>query len=201
MALAQVRAATADDAEDMARIQHQVWTTAYADMLPPGVVDAFDADAVAQAWAASIPTAPTGGGVWVATEGPAVVGFAAAGPASTEDLADATGTAPDDAAVIGSVATLLIEPRWGRRGHGGRLLVEAAAALRAGGYERGVAWVPERDTPSRRFYARAGWEPDGTLRVLDAGGRPLREIRLAGPVDLEFAPEPTLADLGLPLLE
>jgi hypothetical protein len=60
--------------------------------------------------------------------------------------------------------------------------------------------VPERDTASRAFYRRAGWEPDGTVRTLDAGGRPLREVRLGGPLDLEFAPEPTADDLGLPLL-
>ncbi|CAA9289198.1 MAG: hypothetical protein AVDCRST_MAG54-4289, partial [uncultured Actinomycetospora sp.] len=68
------------------------------------------------------------------------------------------------------------------------------------GAARGVAWVPERDTASRRFWERAGWEPDGTVRALDAGGRPLREIRVAGDLDLEFAPEPTLGDLDLPLL-
>lgn len=138
--------------------------------------------------------------MWVATEGDAVVGFAAAGPADPDDLVDATGTVPDDAANVGAVATLLVEPRWARRGHGGRLLVDVAAALRAGGAARGVTWVPERDTASRAFYARAAWEPDGTVRTLDAGGRPLRELRLAGPLDLEFRPEPSADDLGLPLL-
>ena len=38
------------------------------------------------------------------------------------------------------------------------------------------------------------------MRTLDAGGRPLREVRLGGSLDLEFAPEPTAEDLGLPLL-
>lgn len=200
MALAQVRAATTDDAGALARVQRVVWTSAYADLLPPGVVEGFDDDAVARGWAASI---ETGGDAraWIALEGAEVVGFAAAGPATVGDLTDATGAAPDDRDRVGAVATLLVEPRWGRRGHGGRLLVEAARFLRGGGRERAIAWIPERDAASRAFYARAGWEPDGTVRVLDAGGRPLRELRLTGPVDLEFAPEPTAADLGLPLLE
>ncbi|MGH3607769.1 MAG: GNAT family N-acetyltransferase, partial [Pseudonocardiaceae bacterium] len=34
------------------------------------------------------------------------------------------------------------------------------------------------------FYRRAGWNPDGTIRTLDAAGRALREIRLTGPLDL-----------------
>ena len=67
------------------------------------------------------------------------------------------------------IGALLVEPRWGRRGHGGRLLAAAAEALRAGGAHYGLAWVPEADEASRRFYARAGWEPDGAVRALDTG--------------------------------
>lgn len=196
MALASVRLAVAEDAPVVAHVQRTVWTSAYADLLPPGAVEGFDVDAVAAGWAAPI----AAGAVWVATEGDALVGFCAAGPATPDDLADAAGAVPDDAASVAVVATLLVEPRWGRRGHGGRLLVEAASALRAAGLARGIAWVPERDAASRRFYERAGWDPDGTVRTLDAGGRPLREIRVAGDLDLEFRPEPSLDDLDLPLL-
>lgn len=196
MAHALVRTATADDADAIAHVQGTVWTSAYADLLPPGAVAGFDPAAVAAGWAGPIEV----GAVWVATEGDALVGFCAAGPAAPDDLADAAGAVPDDAPSVAAVATLLVEPRWGRRGHGGRLLVEAAAGLRAAGATRGIAWVPERDTASRRFYERAGWDPDGTVRTLDAGGRPLREIRVSGPLDLEFRPEPSLDDLDLPLL-
>ena len=201
MAVARVRPAVVADARALAGVQAAVWTTAFADFLPPGATRGFEHDAVAAAWAATIGAAPpSGGGVWVATEGDALVGFAAAGPADAGDLADAVGTVPDDAAGVTAVATLLVEPRWGRRGHGGRLLVAAAGAAAESGATRGVAWLPERDTASRRFFARAGWEPDGTVRTLDAGGRPLREVRVGGPVDLTFAPEPTAEELGLPLL-
>ena len=197
MAVARVRPADPGDAPAVAALQRTVWTAAYADFLPPGAVEGFDLGAVTAAWA----RAAAGPGVHVATEGAAVVGFVAAGPADPADLVDATGAVPADAAAVGAVATLLVEPRWGRRGHGGRLLVAAAAGLREAGAARGVVWVPERDAASRAFFERAGWDPDGTVRTLDAGGRPLREVRLGGPLDLDFAPEPTAADLGLPLLE
>lgn len=196
MALASVRLAAAADAPALAQVQRAVWTSAYTDLLPRGAVEGFDDAAVAAGWAAPIEA----GAVWVATEGEALVGFCAAGPAARDDLADAAGTVPDDASAVAAVAALLVEPRWGRRGHGGRLLVEAARALRAAGAVRGIAWVPERDVASRRFYERAGWDPDGTVRTLDAGGRPLREIRVTGALDLEFRPEPSLDDLDLPLL-
>jgi len=50
------------------------------------------------------------------------VGFCAAGPAPDAELAAANGSLPADSASTGLVSTLLVEPRWGRRGHGGRLL-------------------------------------------------------------------------------
>jgi GNAT superfamily N-acetyltransferase len=196
MAIAQVRPATPDDAPAVTAVQREVWTTAWAGFLPTGLTEGFDDDAVSAAWARTA----AGPGLWVATEGDAVAGFCLAGPAAAEDVADAVGAVPDDAGRIGLVATLLVSPRWGRRGHGGRLLVAAADGLRSAGAARGITWVPERDAASRAFYRRAGWEPDGTVRTLDAGGRPLREVRLGGALDLEFAPEPTADDLGLPLL-
>lgn len=196
MAIAQVRPADPDDAADVTTVQREVWTTAWAGFLPAGLTDGFDDEAVTAAWR----RAAGGPGLWVATEGSEVVGFCLAGPAPDDDVADAVGAVPDDAARVGRVATLLVAPRWGRRGHGGRLLVRAAAGLREEGAARGISWVPERDAASRAFYRRAGWEPDGTVRTLDAGGRPLREVRLGGPLDLEFAPEPSADDLDLPLL-
>jgi len=84
------------------------------------------------------------------------------------------------------VSTLLVEPRWGRRGHGGRLLAAASTVLREAGATRGIVWVPAEDPASLSFYRRAGWEPDGTIRTLDANGRAFRELRLTGPLDLEL---------------
>lgn len=177
-----VRPARADDIPEIARIQRDTWLTAYADLLPATVLAGLDVAEAEQAWRQAL----DGGAVrlFVATEGPWTVGFCAAGPAPAEDVAGADGAVPADAATVGLVSTLLVEPRWGRRGHGGRLLAAAAAALRDEGGTRGIAWVPEADEASVRFYLRARWTADGTVRTLDAGGRPLREIRFTGTLDL-----------------
>jgi GNAT superfamily N-acetyltransferase len=116
------------------------------------------------------------------------VGFVVAGPAPEDDVAAADGTVPSDAARTVLVSSLLVEPRWGRRGHGGRLLAAAAAVLREAGAVRGIAWIPAEDPASLNFYRRAGWTPDGTVRTLDARGRALRELRLTGSLDLRLTP-------------
>ncbi|OLT38497.1 GNAT family N-acetyltransferase [Saccharomonospora sp. CUA-673] len=181
---ATVRIATADDAAAIARIQVRTWRTAYAEALGRATVEALDEDALTAEWAAAVGHA--GSSVFVALEGSELVGFCAAGPAPDSDIAAADGTPPDDAGSVALISTVLVEPRWGRRGHGGRLFGTAAHALRAGGHTRGVTWTAQSDSASLSFFRSVGWNPDGTVRTLDTGERTVRELRLTGGLDVHF---------------
>lgn len=178
MAEVSVRTATAADAADIAQIQRTTWRTAYAELVPADALAALDGPEAEQVWADTIASGPAV--VLVAVEGAWTVGFCAAGPAPADEVAEADGSLPPDARATALISTLLVEPRWGRRGHGGRLLAAAAAALRPLGAERGIAWVPDSDSASLAFYRSAGWAPDGTIRTLDTGDQPLREVRVSG---------------------
>ncbi len=162
-------------------LHRATWRTAYGELLPTEALDGLDSPEVARAWADTVQGGAT---VLLATEGDDAVGFVVAGRAPHGEVAAADGALPADAAQTVLVSTLLVEPRWGRRGHGGRLLAAAAAVFRDAGATRGIAWVPAEDPASLNFYRRAGWSPDGTVRTLDAGGQVLREMRLTGPLDL-----------------
>jgi len=176
MALAQVRAATPDDVDEIIRIQADTWRVAYAELVPEAALQRLTGQGARQAWAEAV---IVGGGhhVLVATEGDWTVGFCAAAPADPEEPEVTPGQA--------QIVTLLVEPRWGRRGHGRRLLGAAFDALARDGAQSGIAWLPEQDVASRACYDRIGWDPDGLGRTLDAGDRELREIRLAGPLRVE----------------
>lgn len=182
MAEAAVRPAQPADVADIARIQVLTWQTAYADILPPDVLASLDVSSAGEQWLQTIEQGPAS--VLVAMEGEWVVGFCSAGPSPESESASADGTPAADAETVGLVATLLVEPRWGRRGHGARLLAAAMDVLRSEGLTRAIAWSPEQDKATTGFYKRAGWTPDGVLRTLDAGGTPLREVRFTGPVSL-----------------
>lgn len=184
MAEATVRPATPSDAAEIARIQLVTWRAAYRDLLPATVLDALDADEAAATWRHTIEQGPAR--VFVATEGQWHVGFVAAGLAPQDESAAADGTPAPDADHVALVSTLLVEPRWGRRGHGGRLLAAVGNAMLADGLARGVSWVAEEDKASRSFWERTGWRTDGTVRTLDAGGRPLREVRMTGTLSFEL---------------
>ena len=173
MALAAVRPATVDDVAEIVRIQSSTWRTAYAELVSEAALERLSGPAARGAWTAAV-EAGEGHHVLVATEGDWTVGFCAAAPATGED--------PEAPATRAQIAALLVEPRWGRRGHGRRLLAAAFETCERDGAEQGLAWVPERDVASRACYDRIGWDPDGTMRILDAGDRELTEIRLVGPL-------------------
>jgi GNAT superfamily N-acetyltransferase len=178
MAEATVRPAEPADAAEIARIQLTTWRAAYRDLLSAAVLDGLDAEEAEATWLHTIEQGPAR--VFVATEGQWHVGFVAAGLAPQDESAEANGTPVPDADGVALFSTLLVEPRWGRRGHGGRLLAAAGEAMVGDGLARGISWVAEADKASLSFWERAGWSTDGTVRTLDAGGRPLREVRMTG---------------------
>ena len=106
--------------------------------------------------------------------GAPVFGDDAVSPADA-DLTD--GEPADPSGPMADVSTLLVEPRWGRRGHGSRLLSAVVDLARSQGVVRLRLWIPDADTVSASFLESAGWEPDGWARTLDTGGAPLRELR------------------------
>ena len=184
MALAAVRSALVTDVDEIVRIQGATWEAAYADLVPAEALEQLTGASAREAWTAAL-TAGPGHHVLVASEGSWTVGFCAASAATSVQPAE-----PElGPAAWAEIGALLVEPRWGRRGHAGRLLAAAAAALSADGALYGLAWIPEPDGASRGFYARAGWEPDGAVRALDTGNGILREIRVTGSLDLKLQPE------------
>jgi GNAT superfamily N-acetyltransferase len=164
-----VRPARAGDAAEVARVQLSTWRTAYADLLPPDALALDEAD-VAAAWRRAVEAPPSPRHrLLVALERTQVVGLAATAPADHDDGGPG-GTA--------EVTALLVEPRWGRRGHGSRLLAALVDGWRADGVARAVAWAWERDASTRGLLTAAGWEPDGAARGLDTGARVQRQVRL-----------------------
>lgn len=188
MADVSVRAATPDDAEEIARIQLTTWRTAYRRLLPADGLAAVTEVEAAARWRQAVAAPPSPRHrVLVAYEQDWRVGFAAAGPAA-EDTGDGGGA--EDPATL-AVATLLVEPRWGRRGHGSRLLAALVDHARADGLTSAVVWLLERDARSQAFFGSAGWEPDGATRALDVDGLHVPEVRLHTSLEQDVPVEAT----------
>jgi GNAT superfamily N-acetyltransferase len=182
MALGYVRAARPDDAAEIARIQLTTWRYAYRRLLPTRILDQLDQEWITQRWLSAISGPPSERHrVLVAVEqaeesypGSAAssawtVGFVASGDADEAALApgeDADRLGPG-ATDVAAITDLLVEPRWGRRGHGSRLLAASVDRWREDGFTTALAWAFEADPATRKFLTSAGWEPDGATRALD----------------------------------
>jgi len=176
-----VRAARAEDVSEIARIQVDTWRSAYTSVLPEPVLADLSVDAAQRAWRTAIEEPPTEyHHVLVAQEQRWVVGFAALRPV------DETEVGLPDARSSTNLGPLIVEPRWGRRGHGSRLLAAAVDHARADGVTHMITWVPSGDGPSLSFFRSAGWATDGYARGLETGAGEVRELRLH--VSLETAP-------------
>ncbi len=78
---------------------------------------------------------------------------------------------------VASMIELLVEPRWGRRGHGSRLLAASVDLWRADGFTEAVMWAFEQDAAMTKFLTSAGWAPDGSYRELDVDDMLVPQIR------------------------
>ena len=174
-----VRPARDGDAGEIARIQLATWRTAYRRILPARVLDQLDEDWMTRRWQNAIEAPPTPRHrVLVAVEQADqayLVGFAAVGPADEAALAPEEEPLAGDAA---AVTDLLVEPRWGRRGHGSRLLAATVDLWREDGFTAAVAWAYQRDVATQKFLTSAGWQPDGAMRALDVDDQLIPQLRL-----------------------
>lgn len=197
MTLGFVRPARLDDVVEITRIQLTTWRVAYRRLLPQHVLDQLDEDWITRRWQDAIADPPTPEHrVLVAVEqqespgaGPTsayVVGFAASGPA------DDTTLAPDEdhtvLAKAAAITDVLVEPRWGRRGHGSRLLAASVDLWRTDGFTTALAWTFADDRVTRRFLESSGWAPDGVSRSLDVDDLLVPQIRWHVSLETEESP-------------
>jgi GNAT superfamily N-acetyltransferase len=179
MALGYVRPARPEDAGEIARIQLTTWRTAYRRLFPAHVLANLDEAYLERGWTEAITDAPSGRHrVLVAVEqgesSNATVGFAASGPADEQALAPEEPPLGDD---IAAVTDLLVEPRWGRRGHGSRLLAASVDLWREDAFKGAVAWAYDADAAMKKFLTSTGWEFDGASRALDVDDMLVPQLR------------------------
>jgi RimJ/RimL family protein N-acetyltransferase len=169
-----IRPAVAADADAIALVHVLSWQAAYRGLLPQDYLDRLDPAPRAERWRQVLAEAgPARGGVLVAGDeaapgDPRIVGFAGYQPTRDTDA---------DPAVTGQLSTIYLVPEvWGT-GTGRRLLAGAVAGLAAAGYADATLWVLDGNQRACRFYAAAGWAPDGTHQDDTRPGFTLHELR------------------------
>jgi GNAT superfamily N-acetyltransferase len=157
----EVRLACADDALAVETIRVAGWRTAYRHVLPPGELDTMPIDP--SRWQDRFDRPPPGWATFIAEEAGEVTGFAALGPSRDQQR-------------IGELYAIYVAPAAWSKGVG-RSLIAAAEAELARSYDVATLWVLSRNPRARRFYALAGWRPDGATQVHERFGVSAEELR------------------------
>ena len=190
---ASVRPARVGEAAEIARIQRDTLAMAYEAVMPPEVMarlaDPAVRAAILDGIATQIAAVTDDARVLVALEGEQLVGFAFAQAAVRAGVSVLQDGDPQPE-TTGHLEQILVEPRWGRRGHGSRLLAAATECFTVAGFTRAISWVPDSNTATTSFLESAGWARDGYVRGLTVhtemdtemgigtgAGTVLREIR------------------------
>ncbi|HTF09962.1 MAG TPA: GNAT family N-acetyltransferase [Asanoa sp.] len=148
-----IRPQQLDDVAKVAGVHVRAWQAGYAGLIPNEVLDALDPETFAsrrRQWhgAKEFETL-------VAVDGPAIVGFATVGQYRNQQ--DRGDLVPE----IGEVLAIYLEPDRVGTGLGRTLMAAALAELNNRGFRTVRLWVLEDNKVARRFYEKAGFQPDG----------------------------------------
>ncbi|MFW7413983.1 GNAT family N-acetyltransferase [Demequina sp. SO4-18] len=147
------RPAVPGDEEAIAAIQLAAWR----DRIGVDAVEEIPRDEVLAAWGAAIESPPSREHrVFIATDGPHVVGFAAL-------------------AAGGEIIALEVAPEHRRHGHASRLLAACVDTLRITGGTSVRAWALEGDDAREAFLTGAGLGEGGVRRGMETPGGEMTE--------------------------
>lgn len=155
-----------DDAAAIATVRTASWRAAYRDLMPAGFLASLRPEAMADRLRARLTDPEYPFRTLVGELDGRVAGFATIGPCRDDDMPGA-----------GEVLAIYVHPDHWSRGLGRALMSDALVELDALGQRPVTLWVLRDNARARAFYQRAGFIPDGSEHVYEAGGVPVPEVR------------------------
>jgi ribosomal protein S18 acetylase RimI-like enzyme len=140
-----IRRAGLADSRAIAEVHVTCWQESYAGLLPDSMLRRQTVGDREAQWRRVLGPDSRASGVFVAEDGPAIVGFAACGPRRSDALTQDS-----------EIYALYVLRAHQRRGAGRALCRDVALALRGRGFRTTAAWVLRENAPARRFYEALG---------------------------------------------
>ncbi|MGY1453716.1 N-acetyltransferase family protein [Streptomyces sp. SS8] len=173
-----VREAAEADLEAVAALRVRGWRYAYRRLMPREYLEGMDAAAyTARRRETFAATRETVTDLVAVDGGGRITGWAALGPCREDGGSGGGGREEGEDCRDGELYALYVEPELIGSGIGRALLAEVVRRAEARRMRRLRLWVVEGNERARRFYAAAGFAPDGARSLFDAGGTPVAEVR------------------------
>ena len=159
----QVRPAIPQDARAMASVFIEAWRGAYRGIVDDVVIEAWQPEEVTK-WLGELVASQSAQTLVAEFEPGQIAGFTRFGTDADE---------PES----GHIFALYVAPSAGGHGVGRKLLEEALLSIDPLSARSVTLWVFEKNQRARKFYAAAGFMPDGASRVEEAFGAPEIKMR------------------------
>jgi ribosomal protein S18 acetylase RimI-like enzyme len=160
-----IRRATPDDADAIAKIHVDSWRSAYRDLVPEAYLDKLDYGRRAQYLKNSLTEKSEEAYLW--EQDGKVFGFLTLAQCRDADV---------DQKTTGEICGIYLDPENWRKGIGRELCRYSEGLLGTRGNLSIVLWVFAGNDQARRFYEAMGFETDGASRIINPG-TPLEIIR------------------------
>ncbi|MGN5634516.1 N-acetyltransferase family protein [Streptomyces sp. AC154] len=167
-----IRDMTIDDCEAVATVRVRGWRSAYAGLMPQAHLDTMSVTEDAERRRGFFTEANGVVNVVAERADLGVVGWAAYGPYRENGARLARG----------ELYAIYVLPELTGTGLGRALMAEVLARAASAGYPDLALWVLKENAPARRFYARAGFRPDGAEESFEMDGVPVPEVRYVRPL-------------------
>ena len=143
-----LREATPADAQAIAEVHVRSWRETYTGLMPQAVRDGLSVERRPAGWTRMLTDPTVATKVWVAETDGGLVGFGAAGPQRSPDLADQ--------GFSGEIEAVYVLASCQGQGIGGALIHRMATHLIAQGHRTAALWVLRENAPARAVYERLG---------------------------------------------
>jgi RimJ/RimL family protein N-acetyltransferase len=162
----EVRRATPEDAEAIARVHVASWQAAYRGLFPDTYLDSLDWRDRVQTWQEAT-TDPSSTNVLVAVSGPQVLGLASSGPPRDREFR---------AEVCWELYAIYLDPTHWSQGTGTALLTRTIDELPPR-VRTLVLWVLAGNGRAITFYQRQDFRPDGARKRITRGDHTALQLR------------------------
>ncbi|MFJ3527078.1 MULTISPECIES: GNAT family N-acetyltransferase [unclassified Streptomyces] len=167
-----LRDMTIDDCEAVSAVRVRGWRSAYAGLMPQAYLEAMSVAEDAERRRGFFTEGNEVVNVVAERAGLGVIGWAAYGPYRENGARLARG----------ELYAIYVLPELTGTGVGRALMSEVLARAGAAGHPDLALWVLRENAPARRFYARAGFRPDGAEESFEVDGVPVPEVRYVRPL-------------------
>ncbi|ROQ60007.1 L-amino acid N-acyltransferase YncA [Streptomyces sp. 840.1] len=168
-----IRDMTIEDCEAVAAVRVRGWRSAYAGLMPQAHLDAMSVAGDAERRRGFFAEANEVVNVVAERTDLGVIGWAAYGPYRENGARLARG----------ELYAIYVLPELTGTGVGRALMSEVLARAASAGHPDLALWVLRENAPARRFYARAGFRPDGAAEAFEVAGVLVPEVRYVRPLD------------------